>query len=67
MVAALARAAAGHCGYCRYRCQSMMLPSGKGAYHLINLCRVELLNISEDPDVVAAHKVDGHTLASVSA
>lgn len=39
----------------------------RGAHHLIDLCGVELLNIPEDSDVIAAHKVDGHTLAPISA
>lgn len=38
---------------------------GASAYHFINLSGVVLLNIAQDADVVAAHKVDGHTLAPV--
>lgn len=37
------------------------------AHHLVNLRGIELLNIPEDPNVIAAHKVDGDPLASVSA
>ena len=32
--------------------------------HLVNLCRVVLLDISQDPDVVVLDEVDGHTLAT---
>ena len=35
--------------------------------HLINLGRVVLLNVPEDPDVVVLDKVDGHTLAAETA
>lgn len=34
--------------------------------HFINLSRVILLDISEDPDVIVLDKVDGHTLAAKS-
>lgn len=34
-------------------------------YHLINLCTVVLLDVSEDADVIVPHKVDGHTLRSM--
>ena len=33
-------------------------------WHLVNLCGVILLNISQDPDVIVLHEVDGHTLAT---
>eukprot|EP00614_Pseudopedinella_elastica_P042084 CAMPEP_0181268642 /NCGR_PEP_ID=MMETSP1097-20121128/5656_1 /TAXON_ID=35684 /ORGANISM="Pseudopedinella elastica, Strain CCMP716" /LENGTH=89 /DNA_ID=CAMNT_0023368377 /DNA_START=24 /DNA_END=289 /DNA_ORIENTATION=+ len=32
--------------------------------HLVDLGRVELLNIAQDPDVVVFYKVDGHALAA---
>ena len=38
----------------------------KKSYHFINLCGVELLNVSEDPDVVISDKVDGDTLPAKS-
>lgn len=48
---------------------SLALLLRQGAYgkthHLINLGGVVLLNIPEDADVIAAHKVDGNTLATV--
>ena len=34
----------------------------KAAYHFIHLCTVILLNVSQDSDVIALHKVDSHTL-----
>ena len=39
--------------------------SGK-PYHFIDLGRVELLDVPQDPDVVVPHKVDGHALAAVA-
>ena len=35
-------------------------------YHFIDLGRVELLNVPQDPDVVVPHKVDGHALTAVA-
>lgn len=32
------------------------------AYHFIHLRTVVLLNISQNPDVIALHKIDGNTL-----
>ena len=34
--------------------------------HFIDLCTVVLLNISQNPDIIALYKVDGYTLASVA-
>ncbi len=34
--------------------------------HLIDLCGVVLLNITQDTDVVILHKVDGHTFPAVT-
>jgi len=34
--------------------------------HLIDLCTVILLNVSQDTDVIILHKVDGHTSSAVS-
>ena len=33
--------------------------------HFIDLCGVVLFNISENPDVVILHEVDGHTLYNI--
>ena len=30
--------------------------------HLVNLCAVVLLNVTQDANVVTAYKIDGHTL-----
>lgn len=32
------------------------------AYHLIHLCTVVLLNVSQNSDIITLHKVDGNTL-----
>lgn len=34
--------------------------------HLIDLGGVVLLNVSQDPDVIIFHKVDGHTLTAIA-
>lgn len=34
--------------------------------HLVDLGGVVLLNVSQDPDVIILHKVDGHTLTTIA-
>ena len=34
--------------------------------HLVDLCGVELFNVSQDSDVVVLNEVDGHTFAAES-
>lgn len=34
--------------------------------HLIDLGGVVLFNVSQDPDVIIFHKVDGHTLTAIA-
>ena len=46
--------------------QCTLSSARKWAHHLIDLGGVVLLNVAQDADVVAAHKVDCHTLAPVA-
>lgn len=34
--------------------------------HLVDLGGVVLLNVSQDPDVIVFHKVDGHALTTIT-
>ncbi len=34
--------------------------------HLVDLGRVVLLDVSQDPDVIVLHKVDGHALSTIT-
>ena len=34
--------------------------------HFINLCAVVLFNISQDPDIIILHKVDGNSSSTIS-
>lgn len=34
--------------------------------HLVDLGRVVLLDVPQDPDVIVLHKVDGHALTTIT-
>jgi hypothetical protein len=47
----------------QHQCCYCLDQLGNIHWHLINLCAVELLNVTQDFDVIALDEVDGHTLA----